>query len=132
PFRAQVGSEKPVAHLPPLVAPDSSGVETQPQLQPYLSARSMPGYGELSSPLGTKLQDAINERRRGGRHVERLDPPPHRQRDQLVTGLRDPWPQAAALGSEHQNDLPPVVRPLVGHAVGRGAINPGAGLLRLG
>ena len=34
----------------------------------------------------------------------RLDATARRQRDQLVAGGGDAWPQAAALGAEHQHD----------------------------
>src|SRR5215218_10701999 len=47
------------------------------------------------------LQDLVQEDGRCGAHVERVDPPSERQRDQVVARGRHPWPQAAALRSQH-------------------------------
>src|SRR5215207_6065221 len=50
------------------------------------------------------LQDLVQEDGCRGAHVERVDPPSERQRHELVAGRRDPWPQAAALRAQHEDD----------------------------
>src|SRR6185503_2756356 len=50
------------------------------------------------------LQDLVQKHGRRGAHVERLDAPPDRQRDDGVARRRDARPQPLALRAEHEHD----------------------------
>ena len=78
------------------------------------------------------LQDRVHQDRSGGAHVERIDAPEQRERDEVVARARDPRAQPATLRAEHQDDPAGVVRGVVaGAGAGGGAVGPAAGLLGL-
>src|SRR3954453_2928073 len=118
-------------HLPPLVSarPDfSSRPESKLKLNSSLiCARSMSALWSVVNQKCPEMQDSVQDGRCGRRDVERVDLPAERQRDELVAGLANTRAQAAAFRTEHDHDLPAIVRPVVRDRVRRArAVHPGS------
>src|SRR5204863_4987920 len=83
-------------------------------------------YGSVSSPLAG-LQDRVQQGGGRGAHIQRLEVPADRQRDEVVARRRDPRAEAPPLGAEDQHDAALVVGPVVGRRRGGiGAVAPAA------
>src|SRR4051794_9329606 len=78
---------------------------------------------EPCQALSVGVQDAVHQSGRGGRHVQRFDLAPHRQRDQLVAGRRHPRAQAASLTAQDEHLAARVVGLVVRDAGGVGAVD---------
>src|SRR5829696_10272113 len=78
-------------------------------------------------------QDLVQQDGCGGAHVERVDPPAQRYRDEVVARRGDARAQAPPLGAEHEHDAAaPVDGAVSGACTGRGAVAPAAGGLGVG
>src|SRR3954453_21454150 len=118
-------------HLPPLVSarPDfSSRPESKLKLNSSLiCARSMSALWSVVNRKCPEMQDSVQDSRCGRRHVERLDPPAQRKRDELVAGVADARAEAPPLRAEDNDHPPAVIRLVVRHGLGgAGAVHPGA------